>query len=171
MTIQAKPWIEDEPMSRIKLFFWRLWALFTATRIARTYEGPAKLELFGHQREIGWCRENADTIEMLTTDGKVVWFDVRSRYRLTPLTLQELVDECLSLKSTRDASAKSRRSERNGLLEDLNNRSERIANLRHGLKLVLIQFVDEDHPIKTVVGRVLDEDNEQALKDEPPIPF
>lgn len=64
-------------------------------RLNATFEGPARLELFGHVTHIGWVRQGPERIDLLTIEGEALQCDARARYRLTPLTWREFVDECL----------------------------------------------------------------------------
>jgi hypothetical protein len=63
-----------------------------------TFEGPARLELFGHVTHIGWVRQGPDRIDVLTIGGEALQCDARARYRLTPLTWKDFVAECLRRK-------------------------------------------------------------------------
>lgn len=62
------------------------------------FEGPARLELFGHVIHVGWVRQGPERIDVLTIEGEALQCDARSRYRLTPLTWSEFVGECLRRK-------------------------------------------------------------------------
>lgn len=65
------------------------------------FEGPARLELFGHVTHIGWVRQGPERIDVLTIEGEALQCDTRARYRLTPLTWKEFVRECLRRKEER----------------------------------------------------------------------
>lgn len=87
------------------------WAL-ARRDLRRDYEGPAKLDLFGHQSHIGWVRQTADRIEILTIQGEALQIDARARYKLQALTWQQLCDhaarECEARERGREEARKGR---------------------------------------------------------------
>lgn len=72
--------------------------LLVARRLARRldgageFEGPARLELFGHVTHVGWVRQVGERIDLLTIEGEALQCDARARYRLTPLTWKALAE-------------------------------------------------------------------------------
>lgn len=156
----------------MRFFLWRLWALFAPVHFARKFEGPAKLEVFGHQSHIGWLRSSETSIEMLSVEGKVLFFDARSAFRLTPITMGKLADYCLFAQQQRENAAKSARRLEDDFRDELRNKDKRISHLRASLMALGLNLATSGDLRASDVHQALEEDNAlQGDDDDDLIPF
>lgn len=130
------------------------------------FEGPAKLEVFGHDKHVGWVRCRGALITILTVDGRALQLDLRSRFRLEPLTFIELAEACLRERAcilrsehTTEEALKSLRAER-----------QEQANRAHSLRRAL-ELVAESEGLDGGTTRLVRETLEKDENDHDLIPF
>lgn len=134
-----------------------LWAL------ASDYEGPAKVEVFGHDEHVGWVRSTAERIYILTSEGAAIQIDARARFRLTPITWQELTYECLKQKSDLAYIAQKHREQIRDLDERVEAAKDRIGELREVMTACRVRLSNmaPNAPITDVLA--VGEELERAL--------
>lgn len=116
------------------------------------FEGPARLELFGHVTHIGWVRQGPERIDVLTIEGEALQCDTRARYRLTPLTWKEFVAECLQWRDEgdrlveREIAARAKTEERRAALRiAIGDAIERLSSQSPGeAKFILDMACEKD---------------------------
>lgn len=97
------------------------------------YQGPAKLEVFGKDEHVGWVRAGEERIDILTVEGEAIQVDARARFRLTPITWQELCGQCMLAKADRNYIVENLHSRIARESERVKERDSRIDDLRKAL--------------------------------------
>jgi hypothetical protein len=117
---------------------------------ASDYEGPAKVEVFGHDEHVGWARSTLERIDILTIEGSAIQIDARARFRLTPITWNELAHKCLKQKSDLAYIAQKHREQIRDKDAVIEAHRDRIGELRESmgrLRYEISEAVDKDAPI------------------------
>jgi hypothetical protein len=130
--------------------------------IRADYNGPARLEVFGHRTYIGWVRSTNERIDVLTVEGDAIQLDTHSRFQLTPLMWQELVDEALEVKRLRHRDIDFSRDERDWLRENLKEQDALVVEMR--LRLLDALKLTADSYFQDLVKKLLAvDDNSEEI--------
>jgi hypothetical protein len=131
------------------------------------YEGPATLDVFGHDEHIGWVRAGEERIDILTVKGEAIQVDVRARFRLTPITWQELSEQCLRQTAYRERELNQMSKDIQRLHERVDERDSRIEDLRKAIARARDEFKDfgDMDTISNALNEAIEVD-ERAADDE-----
>ena len=138
------------------------------------FEGPACLELFGHVTHVGWIRQGAERIDLLTIEGEALQCDARARYRLTPLTWKEFVGECLRRRETKAARDRADDDLARATIEDLKHKHRALREAMAGAsELLCAGDVSPTNPIEQIQQRITDAQRMliEGLERDDEIPF
>lgn len=121
---------------------------------ASDYAGPGKVEVFGHDEHVGWVRSTSDRIDILTIEGSAIQIDSRARFRLTPITWQELADQCLRSAAQRERTIQRLEHDLSNVRKCSEEYASRIGTLREGIGLACTQLAElaPNAPIDTVLA-------------------
>jgi len=114
------------------------------------YAGPATLEVFGHEEHVGWVRAGEERIDILTVDGQAIQVDARARFRLTPMTWQELTDQSIQVRSLRERGTNADAHQIEWWRERSNEAERRINDLRKAIARARDEIKDFGDMDKTV---------------------
>jgi len=144
------------------------------------YQGPARLEVFGKDEHIGWVRASNERIDILTVEGEAIQVDTRARFRLTPITWQELANEGLREQKDRGRVIRRLREDVDMARKNIGEQQSRIDALRASIiqaQIDIQKAIEDGAPISKTpfidVNKRLDEAlgrDEQADEDKN-IPF